>query len=121
VTSLEFALVFPMFMLLFLGTIELGRYWLTVHSLRTLAAEASRAALIDTTLGASTQDCAKAKALVGGRAPFINTSALTLCVTQTTTAGVITINVTASYPFSFVLPILKRDSGTLSETTHTAY
>ena len=52
VTSLEFALVFPMFMLLFLATIEFGRYWLTVHSLRTLAAEASRAALIDTTLGA---------------------------------------------------------------------
>jgi Flp pilus assembly protein TadG len=121
VTSLEFALVFPMFMLLFLGTIELGRYWLTVHSLRTLAAEASRAALIDTTLGASAQDCTTPKTRVGGLAPFVNTSSLTLCVTQTTKGGVITISVTASYPFGFVLPILNPSSGTLSETTLTAY
>src|SRR3974390_2994097 len=45
--SLEFALVAVPFVLIMIAGMDLGRYFITEHSLRTLAAEAARSAMVN--------------------------------------------------------------------------
>jgi hypothetical protein len=121
-TVLEFALVFPVFLLLFAGTLELGRYFLTQHSLRTAAAEAARAALADSTISpGGAKDCSNAVASVGSVVPFLalDPAAEMLCVTRNSTTRV--ISVTATYPFDFFLPILSTSSGAISVSIDLQY
>ena len=53
VTSLEFAIVAATFMALVIGCMDLGRYFIIEHSLRTFTSEAARAALANTAMSAT--------------------------------------------------------------------
>ena len=44
-TTLEFAIVGGLFLLLLFGSMDLGRYYLVEHSLRTIVAETARYAV----------------------------------------------------------------------------
>jgi Flp pilus assembly protein TadG len=126
-TSLEFAFVAVAFFLLLFAGIDLSRYFLTWHGLNTLAAEAARAWMVN---NGPAYSCAHptsgTAATVAQSAPFLKPNRLTLCVikNQTTSNGVVTsttLVVTASYPFSFMIPPLSAANGTLSSATTLTY
>jgi Flp pilus assembly protein TadG len=107
-TSLEFALVAIPFLFMLIAGMDLGRYFITQHSLRTLGAEAMRATLIycfgqTTACSLPTANEQAAKAMV----PFLAGSSIVLTANQTAAVagtGFRTITVTAQYPFAFILP-----------------
>jgi len=107
-TSLEFALVAIPFLLMLIAGMDLGRYFITQHSLRTLGAEAMRATLIycfgqTTACSLPAPNKQSAKAMV----PFLVGGSIMLTANQTALVagtGFRTITVTAQYPFAFILP-----------------
>jgi hypothetical protein len=126
-TSLEFALIAaPFFFVLIAGT-DLGRYFLTQHSMRTLTSEAARSAVVNC-FGVATW-CVPSMAVpspstVWAKVPFLDSAApgASLTAEQTTNlAGVRTISVTAHYPFEAICPGLSGLSGTIAETTKLEY
>lgn len=127
ISSLEFAVAATGFLMLLLAGIDFGRYFFTVHSLHTLTEEAARAALIDSTQHNCANVCGSPVsstelATLGAAAPFLNTSQLVLAVTQSSSSGVTTISVAASYPFSFITPVLASAwNGALSDATQISY
>jgi len=131
-TTLETALVLVVFFTLLFGVMDLARYFLTWHGLNTVVSEAAREAMILEPSSPWTYACANPTsgpaATAAASAPFLNTSNLTLCVTTNTTTGTcpqggqcITISVTASYPFSFMIAPLSAANGTLSAATQLNY
>lgn len=121
-TALEYAMVFPAFAFLLLGTIELGRYFITVQMVNTVAAEAARVALIDyDKKNASGQSYVSStiEDVMRARAPFLSATDLNISVTRTDYAtalaeghadyakrGMSDINVTATYPFTTVMRVI---------------
>lgn len=106
--GLQFALVAIPFVLLLLAGMDLGRYFITEHSLRTLVSEAVRATLVTCYGSSGTCNLPSAnKTTVAAQAPFLNSGSITW-VTANQSApnsnGERTISVTVSYPFIFVLP-----------------
>ena len=128
VTSLEFAIVALVFLSLIIGCMDLGRYYIIEHSLRSFASEAARAALANTTMSASSSN---AMSYYSGQAwsgsltaivPFLDPAILTLNVSQNpNTTGVVSIDVTATYQFTAISPIWNSLNGTLTETTKISY
>jgi Flp pilus assembly protein TadG len=127
-TALEFALVAAPFIFLMLAGMDLGRYFITEHSLRTLTSEAVRATLI--ACYASTTPCslpAATQSTIWSKVPFLDATATgaSLSVTWSppdASASVRTITVTASYPFAFVLPMwTSLFSSAITETTSLQY
>jgi Flp pilus assembly protein TadG len=117
-TSLELALVTVAFLTLLVGSMDLGRYYLVAHSIRTAASEAARAALLDTTMS----DCDTPKAKVSALVPLLDPTALSVCVTQFPfVSGVNTITATVTYTFSAISPMLAALNGTITETTVIKY
>jgi Flp pilus assembly protein TadG len=107
-TSLEFALVAVPFLFLLIAGMDLGRYFITQHSLRTLGAEAMRATLIQcfgqTT--ACTLPTANRQSAIA-TVPYLMAGSTVLTASQTAPAvgtGFRTVTVTAQYPFAFILP-----------------
>lgn len=115
--ALEFALVGSAFCLLMIAIMDLGRFYATLHSLRTVTGKAARAALVDPLLSG----CSAPALLVASGVPFLQPSLLTLCVTQANASGVTRITVTASYPFSFILPNWVASGGTLTDSIALSY
>lgn len=115
--ALEFGLVGGLFFLLVLAVMDLGRFYLTVHSLHTVVGAAMRAAIVNPALSGCTAPAAQ----VAAQAPFLEASQLTLCVTQALSSGVTTITVNASYNFAFVLPSWTNASGTLTDSTTASF
>jgi Flp pilus assembly protein TadG len=122
-TSLEFALVSVLLFTLMFGITDLARYFLAWHGLNTISSEAARVALTyhyannsnwTFSCGAPTSGMA---ATVAAAAPFLKPDTLTLCVSPATAGGITTVSVTASYPFSFMMPGLSAANGTLSART----
>jgi Flp pilus assembly protein TadG len=117
VTSLEFALVALLFLMLLIGCMDLGRYYLIVQSLRTVTAEAARAAQVNRFLiGPIDPTTAGITAIT----PFIDNADLTLTVAQTGSVGVPGINqvtVTAAYAFTPWVPLWNGLEGTINEST----
>lgn len=118
VAALEFALVASVFLFLFFGIIDVGRYGLTLHSLNTLASEAARSIIINCngplkpscatiTLSEAQQQHAAPFAFVGG----------TPSLTASASAGAITVTATLGSPFRSLLPITSTLDGTLSQST----
>src|SRR5271166_3035750 len=87
VTTMEFALIALLFMLMVIASMDLGRYLLITQSLRTVAAEAARAAEANGTIFC--QDC-PTDAPYTAITPFIDDANLTLSVNQQ--PGVIGVN-----------------------------
>jgi Flp pilus assembly protein TadG len=107
-TSLEFALVAIPFLFMLIAGMDLGRYFITQHSLRTLGSEAVRSTLIycfgqNTACSLPAANKQTAKAMV----PFLAAGSIGLTASQTAPVagtGFRTITVTAQYPFAFILP-----------------
>ena len=114
-TSLEFGAVVLLFMLVVIGCMDLGRYYIVAHSMRTLVSECVRAVLAKTTL----TDCSSVYAMV----PMIDTTAVTKdeFVRPGATVGISTIRVTLSYQFTAISPIWTSLSGRISETATVSY
>jgi Flp pilus assembly protein TadG len=96
---------------------DLGRYYLVEHSLRTIVAEAARAKLVGAidngTISGPTADTFAAIA------PFANDANLSLTVTQSPSfkLGVTEITVNATYNFTAYSPIWNSLTGPISENT----
>jgi hypothetical protein len=118
VTTLEFAIVGALFLLLLFGSMDLGRYYLVEHSLRTMAAETARYALSHP-LWAGTlpsSGCVDPTTVsFTAITPFIDNSA-SLCVQQQLgMPGVNQINVTATDQFAPISPIWSLLKGQMTE------
>lgn len=123
--SLEFALVGLAFLLILFGTLDLGRYFMTMHSLRTLTSALARATLVycGRTGAVYTSSCNLPAAGVDSaesQVPFLKSIDFTSTPSATRSqavAGVATITASATYNFTFVLPIFARLSGPISAST----
>jgi Flp pilus assembly protein TadG len=112
--TLEFALVAIPFVFILLAGMDLGRYFITQHSLRTLVSEAARATLVY--CYGATGSCSLTPSTgtvnwqtVEAKVPFLQSASLTPTPTANQSApdpntGVRTISVTVNYPFTFLLP-----------------
>ena len=118
--SLEFALVAVPFFLLIVAVTDLGRYFITRDSLRTLTSDAARSAVVNCDgLGAcSFTTAVPSPQTLWAKAPFLSygQTGSSLTASQSVDAnGVRTITVTAQYPFAFILPawaaIVVNESG----------
>ena len=121
-STVEFALVVLLFLTVVIGCMDLGRYYLAEHSLRTLVAETARTALVDTSIvngGISSPGSASYAATT----PFIDDANLTLTVSQyhPNRPGIVTIKVTGTYVFTAYSPIWNSLNGTITETTEVQY
>jgi hypothetical protein len=124
--SLEFALVAIPFVFLLIAGMDLGRYFITQHSIRTLSSEAVRSIFIY--CYGSTSTCQlpliKQQALEA-KVPFLAQGSIVLNPPPAQTApdsnGIRTITVGVQYPFTFVLPVWTGLNGTISETTSFQY
>jgi Flp pilus assembly protein TadG len=116
-TTLEFAVVALVFLTVLIGCMDLGRYYLIEHSLRTLVAETARVAQTDATLNGSVPTTSSF-ALI---APFgakaqLNVSQNSVPPPNITPSS-IQITVTGTYPFTAWSPIWSSLNGTISEQT----
>ena len=128
ISSLEFSIVASVFIILLLGSMDLGRYFLTLHSLHTLTSYAARAALIDSTQHNCANVCgspvgtSELDSIASVIGPVLDTSRITLNVSQATASGVTTITVSASYQFVPFAPVISSWAGTtLSDSTQLSY
>ena len=101
--------------MMLIGTIEVGRLYFTMQSLREVTA-AARHAMID----ASLSGCAQPAAEVASMTPFLRPASLNLCVTRGVSAGRVTIIVEAGYRYTSVLSVLRiRDDELTDRSTMT--
>ncbi len=111
IVSLEFALIAPGFLLMFFGTIEMGRYLFTRQSLELLTGQVARAAVI----GTITPGCPLTLPASFSIPPMLAPGNLSVCVSQSTPAGSETqYQVTSTYDFTFFLPVFAASSGMIS-------
>lgn len=119
VSTVEFAVVALLFLTVLIGCMDLGRYYLAEHSLRTVVAETARAALVDRSIDGSIDPTT---ASFVGITPFVDNADLTLTVSQhPNRPGVTDIMVTGSYTFTAYSPIWRSLDGTITETTELQY
>jgi len=104
-----------LFMIVVIGCMDLGRYYIIAHSLRTLASECERAVLVNTAL----TDCSSVSRIV----PLLDTTAVTAdqFITPGATTGVSTVQITLSYQFTAISPIWSSLSGKMTETVNVSY
>jgi hypothetical protein len=127
-SSLEFAIVVVPFVLIIIAGMDLGRYFLTQHSLRTLTSEAVRAMLI--ACYGATAACpmgSSDKAAVAAKVPFLVAGSISWPTANQSapnaSTGERTISVTVTYPFTFILPAwVGQNAGSpISESTQLTY
>jgi Flp pilus assembly protein TadG len=120
VTSLEFGLVALLFLTVLIACMDLGRYYLVEHSLRTVAAEAARMYMADYNSNGGRVDTPPTQTDYAAIAPFINNGNLSVIMSQANTVrsgGGIEFKVTAQYAFTAYSPIWTVLNGTITETT----
>lgn len=116
ITTIEFALVGATLIVAIMATVDMSRFLATRTSLRAAVSDVSRAALVNRTLGNTD---AKARALA--RAPLLRSSRLTMTVTHNTAASPPNVQVSATYTFSFVIPVFGAGTRTLRASVTTPY
>jgi Flp pilus assembly protein TadG len=118
--GLEFAIVGGLFFVMLLAAIDLGRYYLTLHSLRTFAAEASRHGAVAMS-GAGTQTLDGAQLVSAmGRAGILGAApGVTLTRTETGSgAGTsVRVQVVVDHEFRFVFNVFGLGTTRLREDT----
>jgi Flp pilus assembly protein TadG len=119
---LQFALVAVVLFMLVFGITDLSRYFLAWHGLNTVVSEAARASMVNNkwTFGPGNPTSGIA-ATVASSAPFLDPNQMTLKVTSTTSNSITTVNVTAQYPFAFMLAPLSNANATLTSATQLSY
>jgi Flp pilus assembly protein TadG len=123
--AMEFALIAIPFLILMIAVTDLGRYFLTQHSLRTLTAEAARTVMVSCFNASSLCSLTPAQiSVVEAKAPFLIAGSTTLTASQTPPSGATglrIVNVTAVYPFTFIFYLWNANSGNITETTRVSY
>lgn len=114
--AVEFAFVGLVFVTLLMGAVDLARYQIFRQSLRSMAEEGARQALILSSVGAvsgggcgSTVTAGQLRTAVTtptNPTPMLTVANLTLSPSCSAASGLRTVTVTASYPFTFVVPLL---------------
>jgi Flp pilus assembly protein TadG len=126
-TTLEFALVASMFFALIFGVMDLGRYFITRHSVLTLTSELVRATMVQCA-GSNTACTLSAANITASESvvPMLTPDHFTASPTASRTAinsttGMMTITASVSYPFTFLFPVFTTLSGNISNTTQLSY
>jgi Flp pilus assembly protein TadG len=118
----EFAIIGVLLFSLMIGIMEVGRYLMIVQALRTVTADAVRLAVLraSANLNAGNAACTNLSGNLSGanaRVPVLKSEALSVtlsgCGTQ---AGITTVNVTATFPFTYSIPLLPTTSLQLRQT-----
>jgi Flp pilus assembly protein TadG len=112
VSAVEFALVFPLFLLFIFGIINTGQAYYTLSSLSYSVERAGRYAMINPS-ATSTQIIQQAQTNFYS----INVSAATFTTASSTSGGVNYMTITARCPFSF-LPARLFPYGTITLSEH---
>ncbi|MFC1673151.1 TadE/TadG family type IV pilus assembly protein [Pseudomonadota bacterium] len=97
--AVEFALTVPFFLIFVMGLIDFGRLYWIKSSMQFAVEETARYAMVNPSLAPSTL-----VTYAEGRNTSV--SGITFSVTSSTSAGISYRTVTASYNFSFLIPML---------------
>jgi hypothetical protein len=130
--SLEFVVIFMTFFTIFLAVCDLARLYVTTNSVRTLASELVRQTLIYCANQPQTSACALpstgAHSVVTAEAtvPFLGTSGFASTPSASrsaisATTGFLGITASASYNFSFMLPVWRGTVTQVSQSTQLGY
>jgi len=130
--SFELMLVFMTFFLIFLAICDLGRFWVTTNSVRTLASELVRQTLIYCAGQSQTTACAlpstgtHSVATAEATVPFLLAGGFAATPSASrsamdTTTGVMAITASASYNFAFMLPVWRGIITEVAQDTRLGY
>ena len=125
--SLEFALVGTLLMTLLFGSVELGRFMISLHALRTTTADAARAVALQgaANLNAARAPCAGLNGPLSayhGRAVVLGSAVTTVTMSGCVTLGsVTTVTVTVSLPFAIIIPVFSGMGPSLQEVAQAAF
>jgi hypothetical protein len=125
-------LVFMTFFTIFLAICDLGRFWVTTNSVRTLASELVRQTLIYCAGQSQTAACplpstgAHSVATAQASVPFLLSGGFAATPTASrspmnATTGVMGITASASYNFSFMLPVWRGIITQVAQDTQLGY
>jgi len=106
VVTLEFGLIAAFLIIVLAGTMDLGRFLATRTALRAAVGEVARAAMTNTAL----TGCSTPETYALSKVAMLDAAALGVCVTRATGS----VTVSASYSFTFIVPILGTAPRTLS-------
>jgi Flp pilus assembly protein TadG len=124
-TTLEFGLIGSLMLMLMVAGIDLGRFYLTRHSLQTLVSEAVRATYVQCFAKTSCTLSTASASAAWGKVPFLASGATGAALSASQAAGSTTgsyvISASASYPFQFYLVPWVPQNGTLSTSTTFSY
>lgn len=113
-SALEFALIGAAFFIVMLAVIDLGRYFVFLHTARHATSEAGRAAMISATC-ASTSTVGNA-ARDAARESFLGPG-FTLTASCSETSGIRTWTITSNSPFRWIIPVFGASDTPITETT----
>ena len=134
--SFELIIVFMTFFTFFLAICDLGRFWVTTNSVRTLASELVRQTLIYCAGQSQTTACAlpstgtHSVATAEASVPFLGTAVGTngfvtapsaSRAAMNTTTGVMPITASVSYYFNFMLPVWRGIITQVGQDTQLGY
>lgn len=126
-TTVEFALIGGLVVMLLLGCLEIGRYLFTAEAVRTATAEAVRLVTLrgSQNLNAGSAACTNLSGALSGAAaktPYLTPASLSVtmsgCASQ---AGVTTVTLTVQYPFSFVVDVFGARNRPIRETAQALF
>jgi hypothetical protein len=110
-SALEFALVGGTLMVMILAATDLGRYYLTMHALRTAAADAARAAIVSPL----EPDCGSTAVQTRARQGILGSGFALSVQCAPDGPGMTRVTVTATRPFGFVMRAFGLGQMTLRE------
>ena len=111
-TAVEFALVFPVFIVMVAGIVELSRAMWIKATLQFAIEQTARHAVVNTSLTTDELETYAATQL-----PSLSSDDITFSATSTSTGGFDYVTITASYSFTTVIPIVDIPTIALNAST----
>lgn len=108
-TAVEFAIIAPVFLAMVLGTVELGRVMWIKGSIQFAVEEASRYAMVNTSVSMSELQTYAGNQLLG-----IDAADVTFLAQTESADGANFVSITGTYNFSVLVPIVPLPDVTLS-------
>lgn len=128
IAAVEFAVVGGLFLVVMLGAIDLGRYWMTVQGVRNFISDAERYGVVYMFGNGTTATCDQvitATGRGGAVAALLRTTSSPWCVRRReTSSGAFTtvhIDVDVDVTFNFVINIFGIGASRFRETTTVTY
>lgn len=112
--AVEFALVAPIFLIFVLGLIDFGRLFWIRSTMQYAVEQASRYALVNSTATAS-----QLVTYAGTQTSGMDLTGLTFSATKTASGGANYATITATYQFTFLIPIIPIGDITLDAKSMT--